>query len=500
MTRANIQLNARRTMRWLPSFLSFAVFGYVYHWWSGDGRNSNVVTFRNFDIPFGPTLTQTLLEFMLISLLVLSVVGWLQPATQTRVRVQTALITYGLYALVALNPPVLAVLSSLGYDDSGGAASMFFVFGTIILEFIVALCFARFIFKFLRSVVIAWLVLPIAFWGLWFGFFLWSFQPTVALTCSNELNQQIFDGELARQKFRSWAARLEPIPEAVSLPPVQRIMEVTTTGYNQYQDTCRNKKAYDFKAAYHDLWFHIKFYGKDGLAYQAKVEATLSERLEIQLLGSWQVSKDLKAPVNPLFIKQRDRIGEPGMIEQYYQKALKIFPALRQSPCIAFFDRHDNTQIVGDLDSIKTIKNLYFFRAERLEQSWNTKQVLASLQRIAKRLGLGKINSWELETEFGSLPYACTPNKPYIGFQILEDRFITRFPSINVKTSSKEFVVQLLLAVDTPKLVVFENHVDAFENDSYLFTPLPNDIPWTMVTTNKLIYTGSPLIPKQKPK
>ena len=492
-------------MRWLPSFLGFAVFGYVYHWWSGDGRNASVIASHNFDILIGPKLTRTMLEFMLISLFVLLVLGWSQFTRLTRVYLPTVLKTYGLYALVTLNPPLLMVLSGVGDDESGGYIMAFFILFTIILEFIVMLCLTRPILKFVRPVWIGWFMLPTAFWGLWFGFFLWLFQPVVAVTCTydlteNNLTAKIFNGALASQKFQSWAARLEPIPALESLPPIERITEVTTRGYNDALDTCRIKRAYDFKGAHNDLMLHIKFFAKDGIAYQAKVKASVSDQLELFPLGRWQVSKDPEARGMPLVGKLRERAGEPGLIKQHFETILQIIPALRKSSCIVFFNRHDKTEIVGDLDSINTINNLYLLRSSKLEQAWTKVQIRASLQRIAMRLGLGMVNSWELESNFGILPYACTQDKPYLGFQVLEDRFITRFPNINVKTSSKEFVVQLLLAVDTPELVVFGNHVDAFENDSYLFTPLPNDIPWTMVTTHKLTYTNSPLLPKQTPK
>ena len=119
-------------MWWLPSFLGFAVFGYVYHWWSGDGRNASVIASHNFDIPIDPKLTRTMLEFMLISLFILLVLGWSQFTRLTRVYLPTVLKTYGLYALVTLNPPLLMVLSGVGDDESGGYIMAFFILFTIL--------------------------------------------------------------------------------------------------------------------------------------------------------------------------------------------------------------------------------------------------------------------------------------------------------------------------------------------------------------------------------
>jgi hypothetical protein len=508
MTGKRPQIDKPRVLFWVLAFLSFAVVGYVYHWWSGDARNASIFATPNFDMFIGPRVTRTLLEMMLISLFVLLVSGGLKSFSQTRVRLQTALKTYGVFLLVVINPPVLATAAwfSNGFDlEHGWFVLVFFQFIEIILELILIFRFRLPIFKFLGSLFGFWRVLPAGFWGLWFGFVLWSFQPAITLSCSANPNLQLSTSQLTSPIFYRWINRLEPIPQAASLPAVDYITELKAIAPNLYEYACQDKEAFGFRGAHHIFWLDLGFYAKDGLAYRAKAKVTVSEKVELQLVGTWQVQKDTTAKASNLVTNKRKTSGEPGIIGQQLEKLIQAVPDLRKSPCVAFTrpkSATNDSRIVADFDTLSTLKNVYLIRSGKLERAWNQDQIRASFQRIAGRLGYGTIKNWNGQTLFDNGIFSCASGKPYFGLQSLEDRFAAYIPMVDVMAGTKGFSVLLLFSTRKPSLNISKLHPTKpqFEQRIYEFLPTEEDIPWNNVSTNDLEYSGSRLISKRTMK
>jgi hypothetical protein len=503
MTGERPQIDKPRVLFWVLAFFGFAVFGYVYHWWSGDARNASIFATPNFDVFIVPRVTQTLLEMMLISLLVLLVSGWLKSFGQARVNLQAALKTYGIFLLVVLNPPVLATAAwfySIPDIDHVWFVPVFILLIEIILELIVILRFGRPIFKFLGSLFNSWRVLPAAFWGIWLGFVLWSFQPAITLSCSANPNLQLPTSQLESQIFYHWVNRLEPIPKTASLPPVDYITELKAIPPNMLQNACQDKAAFSFLPAHHVFWLDLGFYAKDGLAYRAKAKVTVSENLELQLVGAWQVQKDTTAKANNLATNKRKTSGELGIIGQQLEPLFQVVPDLRQSPCVGFTrpkSATDDSRIVADFDTSSTLENLYIIRSGKLERAWNQAQIRASLQRISQRLGYETVKNWNEQRVFDGGIASCSANKAYFGLQSLEDRYVSYIPLIEVTTGTKKFnVVLSFLTGKKPSLSVFKlsKTEPSFEERIYEFLPTEQDIPWNNVSTNDLEYSGSRLI------
>jgi hypothetical protein len=509
MTPAKTQIDKPRVLFWVLAFLGFTIVGYVYHWWSGDARNASVFATPNFDLFIVPRVTRTLLEMMLISLLVLVVSGWLKSFSQTRVLLQAALKTFGVFLLIVLNPPILATaawFSSIPDIDHVWFVVVFILLIEIILELVVIFRFRVRIFKFLGSLFRSWRVLPAAFWGSWFGFVLWSFQPVITLSCSANPNLQLPTNQLENQIFYRWVNRLESIPQATSLPAVDYITKLTTTSPNELENACQDKQAFSFQAAHYVLSFNLEFYSKDGFAYQAQTQVTFSEDLELKLLDTWKFQKDRLAKPNGLVGNKRKRIGELGIIGQQLEPLFQVVPELRQSPCVGFTrpkSATDDSRIVADFDTSSTLKNLYIIRSGKLERAWNQEQIRASLQRIAKRLGYGTVKNWNEQGLFDNGISSCTSDKPYFGLQRLEERYVSYIPLIEVATGMKKFnVVLSFLTSNKPNLSVFKlsKTEPSFEQRIYEFLPTKDDIPWNNVSTNDLEYSGSRLISKRTMK
>ncbi len=503
MTRERPQIDKPRVLFWVLAFLGFAVFGYVYRWWSGDARNASIFATPNFDLFIVPRVTRTLLEMMLISLFVLLVSGVLKSFSQTRIRLQAALKTYGIFLLVVLNPPVLATAAwfySIPDIDHVWFVPVFILLIEIILELVVIFRFRVRIFKFLGSLFHSLPVLPATFWGLWFGFVLWSFQPVITLSCSANPNLQLPTSQLESQIFYRWVNRLEPIPQATSLPAVDYITKLTATSPNELENACQDKQAFSFQAAHYVLWFNLEFYAKDGFAYQAQTQMTFSEDLELKLLDTWKFQKNRLAKPNGLVGNKRKRIGELGIIGQQLEPLFQVVPDLRQSPCVGFTrpkSASDDSRIVADFDTSSTLKNLYIIRSGKLERAWNQDQIRASLQRIAKRLGYGTVKNWNQQSLFDNGLSSCTSDKPYFGLQRLEERYVAYIPLIEVTTGTKKFnIVLSFLTSNKPSLSVFKlsKTEPSFEERIYEFLPTKDDIPWSSVSTDDLEYSGSRLI------
>jgi hypothetical protein len=508
MTSKRPQIDSRRVLFWVLAFLGFAVVGYVYHWWSGDARNASIFATPNFDLFIVPRVTRTLLEMMLISLLVLLVSGWLKSFGQARVNLQAALKTYGIFLLVVLNPPVLATAAwfySIPDIDHVWFVPVFILLIEIILELIVILRFGRPIFKFLGSLFNSWRVLPAAFWGIWLGFVLWSFQPAITLSCSANPNLQLPTSQLESQIFYHWVNRLEPIPKTASLPPVDYITELKAIPPNMLQNACQDKAAFSFLPAHHVFWLDLGFYAKDGLAYKAKAKVNVSENLELQLVGAWQVAKDTTVKANGSLVQKRKTSGESGIIGQQLEPLFQAVPDLRKSPCVAFTRPKSDTndlRIVADFDTSSTLKNVYLIRSGKLERSWNQDQIRASLQRVAGRLGYGTIQTWNEQRVFDGGIASCSANKAYYGLQMLEDRFAAYIPTVDVMAGTKGFSVLLLFSTRQPSLNISKLHPTKpqFEQRIYEFLPTEEDIPWNNVSTNDLEYSGSRLISQRTMK
>jgi hypothetical protein len=509
MTRANTPIDKPRVLFWVLAFLGFAIVGYVYRWWSGDARDVSVFTTPNFNVFIGPRITRTGLEMMLISLLVLLVIGALKLVSQARVQLQTVIRMYGLYLLMAINPPVLATVAwfSNGFDlEHGWIVVVFFVFIVILLELIVIAFLFRSVFKFVGSLLIACLALPAAFWGLWSGFFFESFRPAITESCWADLNLQLPSSELALRTYKRWASRRDSIPEATSLPPVDYITKLTATSPNELEDACQDKRAFSFQAAHYVLWFDLEFYAKDGFAYKAQTQATFFEDLELQLIGTWKFQKNRLAKPNGLIGNKRKRIGELGNIGQQLELLFQVVPDMRQSPCVGFTrpkSATDDSRIVADFDMSSTLKNLYIIGSGKLERAWNQDQIRASLQRIAKRLGYGTVKNWNEQSLFDNGISSCTSDKPYFGLQRLEERYVAYIPLIEVATGTKKFnVVLSFLTNNKPSLNISKLHPTKpqFEQRIYEFLPTKDDIPWSSVFANDLEYSGSRLISKRTTK
>ncbi len=509
MTSKPPQIDKPRVLFGILAFLGFAVFGYVYRWWSGDARDVSVFTTPNFNVFIGPRITRTGLEMMLISLLVFLFLGGLKFVSQTRVQLQTVIRMYGLYLLMAINPPVLATIAwfSNGFDlEHGWIVVVFFVLIVIILELIVIAFLFRSIFKFVGSLLIACLALPAAFWGLWTGFFFESFRPAITESCWADLNLQLPSSELALRTYKRWASRRDSIPEATSLPPVDYITKLTATSPNELENACQDKRAFSFQAAHYVLWFELEFYAKDGLPYKAQTQVTFSEDLELKLLDTWKFQKDRLAKPNGLVGNKRKRIGELGIIGQQLEPLFQVVPDLRQSPCVGFTrpkSATDDSRIVADFDTSSTLKNLYIIRSGKLERAWNQDQIRASLQRIAKRLGYGTVKNWNEQSLFDNGISSCTSDKPYFGLQRLEERYVAYIPLIEVTTGTKKFnVVLSFLTSNKPSLSIFKlsKTEPSFEQRIYEFLPTEEDIPWNSVSTDDLEYSGSRLILKRTMK
>ncbi len=508
MTSANTQIDKRRILFWVLAFLGFAVVGYVCHWWSGDARNASVFATPNFDVFFGPRITRTLLEMMLVSLLVLVVSGWLKFSNQTRVRLLAALKTYGVFLLIVLNPPVLATAAwfSTSPDlDHGWFVLVFFVLVEIILELVVIFRLRRVLFAFLRSLFISLPVLPATFWGLWFGFVLWSLQPAITLSCLANPNLQLPTSQLESQIFYRWVNRLEPIPKTASLPPVDFITELKAVPPNILQDACQPKAAFSFLPAHHVFWLDLGFYAKDGLAYRAKAKVTVWENLELQLVDTWQVQKDSTAAAKAKPPNKRKTTGESGTIGQQLEPLFQVVPDLRQSPCVGFTRPKsvtNNSRIVADFDTSSTLKNLYIIRSGKLEREWNYEQIRASLERISQRLGYGKVKTWNEQKLFDNAISSCSSNKPYYGLQMLEDRYASYIPQIEVRAGTNGFNVLLLFSTRKPSLSItkLSKTEPSFEEKIYEFLPTEDDIPWSYVSTNDLEYNATPLISQRTMK
>jgi hypothetical protein len=498
MTSKRSQIDKPRVLFWVLTFLGFVVAGYVYHWWS----TGQIVTRfpSTFDGYMSLSLRPTVIGMMLISLLVLLLSGRFKTSNQTRVGLQTSLKTYGLYLLVVVNPPVLVVIAWLA--PGIGEAWMILVLAigiTIALELIFVAFFYRPIFKFLGSLFASWRVLPATFWGLWVGFFCWSFQPAITLNCSAKPNLQLSTKQLGDQIFQHWVNRLEPIPNAASLPAVDYISELNAVAPNSYDYACQEKQAFDFRAAHHVFRLDLRFYAKDGLAYKAKAKVTVSENLELQLVGAWQVTKDTTAKANRSLVQKRKTTGEPGIIGQQLEKLFQVVPDLRKSQCVAFTRPKsvtENLRIVADFDLSSSLKNLYIIRSGKLERAWNQDQIQASLQRIAKRLGYGTVKNWNEQRLFDNGISSCATNKPYHGSQMLEDRFASHIPLVDVMAGTKRFNVLLLFSTRKPSLNITKLHSikPQYEERIYEFLPTKDDIPWNNVSTNDLEYSGSQLI------
>lgn len=509
MIRAKTQIDTRRVLFWVLTFLGFAVVGYVYHWWSGDARDVSVFATPNFDVFISPRVTRTLLEMMLISLLVLLVSSWLKPPNQTIVRLQAALKTYGVFLLVVINPPVLATAAwfSTSPDlDHGWFVAVFILLIEIILELVVIFRLRRVIFAFLRSLFSSLPVLPATFWGLWFGFVLWSFQPAITLRCSDKPNLKIPTSQLARQIFQRWINRIDPIPQVASLPPVDYIRELKAITPNEFEDACQEKQAFDFLAAHHVLLLELSFYGKDKLAYKAKINATISENLELQVLGVWQVQTDKLTKPNPLIGRKRQQGGTLGNIQPALEKLYEVVPALRQSLCVGFTQQNDLiktpdlAQIVADFDASNTLNNLYLVRSGKLKRFWDQMQIRASFERVAKRLGYGTVQNWNVQRVFDNGIFSCSLGKPYYGSQMLEERYFAFIPQVEVAAGSKTFNVFFsVLTRGTPRLEIsfLREKKPYWETRTYDFPPSKDDIPWSLVSANDLEYNGSPLLSRK---
>lgn len=496
MTSKFPQIESRPFLFGTLAFLGFAVVGYVYHWWS----TGQIVTRfpSTLDGYISLSLRPTVIGMMLISLLVLLVSGWFKTSDQTRVRLQTAFKTYGLYLLVVINPPVLVLIAWLAPGIS--EAWMLLVLAIVVmiaLEIIVAAFYFRPVFKFLSALFTSWRVLPTAFWGLWFGFLGWSFQPGVTLSCLAKPNLQLSTKQLGDQIFQRWFNRLEPVSNAESLPAVDYIRELKAVAHNLYDYACQDKQAFSFRAAHHVFWLDLKFYAKDGLAYKAKANVTVSENLEVQLVDTWQVAKDTTAKANGLLVQKRKTTGEPGIIEQQLEKLFQVVPELRKSPCVGFTrpkTATDDSRIVADFDTPSTLKNVYLIRSGKLERAWNVEEIRASLQRIATRLGYGIIQNWNEQRVFDNGIASCSANKAYYGSQMLEDRFASYIPMIDVMVvGTKRFSVLMLFSARKPSLNISKLHPTKpqFEQRTYEFLPTEEDIPWNNVSTNDLEYNGS---------
>ncbi len=505
MTGERPQIDTRRVLFWVLIFLGFAVVGYVYRWWSGDARDVSVFTTPHFNVFIGPRITRTGLEMMLISLLVLVVSGWLKFSNQTRVQLQTVIRMYGLYLLMAINPPVLATIAWLSPEiGEGWVGLVFFILIEIVLELIVIAFLFRSVFKFVGSLLIACLALPAAFWGLWSGFFFESFRPAITESCWADLNLQLPSSELALRTYKRWASRRDSIPEATSLPAVDYITKLTAVSPNELENACQDKQAFSFQAAHYVLWFELEFYAKDGFAYKAQAQVTFSEDLDLKVLGGWKFQKDKNAKPNGLFGSKR--MGELGTIGQQLEPLFQVVPELRQSPCVGFTrpkSTTNNSRIVADFDTSSTLKNLYLIRSGKLERAWNQDQIRSSLQRIAQRLGYGKVQTWNEQRIFENGIVSCFSDKPYFGLQRLEDRYVAYIPLIEVTTGTKKFnVVLSFLTNNKPSLSIFKlsKTKPSFEERIYEFLPTEDDIPWNNVSTNDLEYGGSRLISKKTTK
>lgn len=506
MTSPSARVDPRRVLFWVLTFLGFAVVGYVYHWWSGDARDVSVFATPNFDVFIGPRITRTLLEMILISLLIMVVSGWLKSSNQTRVRLQTALKILGVFLLIVLNPPVLATIAwfSNGFDlEHGWFVVVFIVLIEIILELVVIFRFRRVIFTFLRSLFSFLPVLPATFWGLWFGFVLWSFQPAITLRCSDKPNLKIPTSQLARQIFQRWVNRIDPIAQVVSLPPVDYIRELKAITPNEFEDACQEKQAFDLLAAHHVLLLELSFYGKDKLAYKAKINATISENLELQVVGVWQVQKDKLAKPNPLTGRKRQQGGTLGNIGPALEKLYEVIPSLRQSLCVGFTQQNDLlktpnlTQIIADFDASSTLKNLYLVRSGKLERSWDQVQIRASFEHVAKRLGYETVQNWNVQRVFENGIFSCSSGKPYYGSQMLEERYFAFIPQVEVAAGNKTFNVFLsVLTRGTPRLEIsfLRENKPYWETRTYDFLPSKDDIPWSLIFANDLEYNATPLI------
>jgi hypothetical protein len=509
MTGKRPQIDKPRVLFWVLAFLGFAVLGYVYRWWSGDARNASIFATPNFDVFIVPRVTRTGLEMMLISLLVLSILGALKLVSQSRVQLQTVIRMYGLYLLMAINPPVLATVAwfSNGFDlEHGWIVVVFFVLMVIILELIVIAFLFRSVFKFTSSLLIACLALPAAFWGLWTGFFFESFRPAITESCWADLNLQLPSSELTLRTYKRWASRRDSIPLATSLPPVDYITKLTATSPNELEDACQDKRAFSFQAAHYVLWFDLEFYAKDGFAYKAQTLVTFSEDLELKLLDTWKFQKDRLAKPNGLVGNKRERIGELGIIGQQLEPLFQVVPDLRQSPCVGFTrpkSATDDSRIVADFDTSSTLKNLYIIRSGKLERAWNQEQIRASLQRISQRLGYETIQTWNEQRVFDGGIASCSANKAYYGLQRLEERYVAYIPMIEVATGMKKFnVVLSFLTSSKPSLNISKLHPTKpqFEQRIYEFLPTEQDIPWNNVSTDDLEYSGSRLISQKTMK
>jgi hypothetical protein len=503
------QIDTCRVLFWVLAFLGFAIVSYVYHWWSGDARNASIFAMRNFEMFIGLRVTRTLLEMMLISLFVLLVSGWLKFSNQTRVRLQSALKTYGVFLLIVLNPPILATTAwfSNSFDlEHGWFVVVFIVLIEIILELVIIFRLRRVIFAFLSSLFSSLPVLPATFWGLWFGFVLWSFQPAITLRCSDKPNLKIPTSQLARQIFQRWVNRIDPIAQVASLPPVDYIRALKAITPNEFEDACQEKQAFDFLAAHHVLLLELSFYGKDKLAYKAKINSTISENLELQVLGVWQVQKDKLAKPNPLIGRKRQQGGTLGNIRPVLEKLYEVIPALRQSLCVGFTQQNDLlktpdlAQIVADFDGSSTLNNLYLVRSGKLERSWDQMQIRASFERVAKRLGYGTVQNWNVQRVYDNGLFSCSSGKPYYGSQMLEERYFAFIPQVEVAAGSKTFNVFLsVLTRGTPRLEIsfLREKKPYWETRTYDFLPSKDDIPWSLVSVNDLEYNGSPLLSRK---
>jgi hypothetical protein len=480
-----VRANLERFSLWMLGFLVSAIIGFGYHWWSVGAWHQGIGFLSRSD-----------LETMLISLPIIFLMG-----LATRGHMQTTLRIYGVILLVFLNPPIWAILRFFTLGSHDPPQIILFPIGLVLLLELILVGYLIFrYFKLWRPILIACLTLPSAFWGLWSGYFLWSYRPAVTLRCDSQVNLQLHKEEIARLNFNRWAARLEPVPKIESLPPVDHLVSLNVFAPQGAKSICQDKQAFDFNAAHYRFWLALRFVGKDGVYQMAQVQATMSEKLEFLLLGDWQNQK-LK-PANPNFRYGRTlwRGGVSGNLNRHFRKLIGAISTLPQdTTCFAWLKLTPTSELFATLDKLGVVTSLSVIRSGKLERFWNQAQILESLQRVAKRIGFGTISSWQAQDLQTFSPGECHPEKPYLGFQVTDQRFVTLFFTIEVQSGDKRFQVSMYShRRRTPNLTIFlpteqEQHI-------FVFLPEPNDIPWTEIsTTEPISYTGSPRLPDLKP-
>ncbi len=493
MTQRQKPLKIWQIMAWVLSFIVFAGIGYIYHWWSSDAQ-LNIQGFVSFGsvarVPRG------VLEIMLITLVAMLLVGSTN-FLKSQVQLQTAIRTYGVYLFIIFNPPMLILIPWL-LPELGEAYILIFVPIAIILilELVATWYLVRPTFKKISIAVMALLTLPAAFWGLWAGFWAWSYRPAISITCQGNPNFQNSPEDFIRPSFNKWATRLEPVPKADSLPTIDAVRYLNIPVANELFTLCKDKKSFDFQAAHYDFWFELQFLAKDNYLYKAQIQAIQFEKSALQYLGSWQYQKIKQIPPR-IIIKKSE------MIIQHLEQIFKVIPELRKSSCLAFREQLDSKTrqtlavLVADINERDQVKKMYLIRAKKIEQTWTPPEIAVSMQRISTRLGFGKVKN--INWDIGSGPQACTIDKPYLGYQLFPERFFSILPSIGVTANGKRFDVSLDYTKDPAQLTVLSSQEPQVR--SYEFLPTSNDIPWTEITTlEEINYTATPLLRLQKAK